>query len=750
MAETRSAWGIDIGQAGLKAIKLRLGEEGEKIRAVAFDYIPHPKILSQPDAIPEELIRQSVETFVGRNKVKNDLVAISVSGHTSMAKFIKLPPVEPSKVSEIVRYEAKQQIPFDLDDVVWDYQTIGGGVEESGFMLEAEVGLFAMKRDLVYQAMQPFVEQKVEVELVQVAPLALYNYLSYDVLGFRSVDGGDPPDSEDHYIVLDMGADNTTLMVSNGRNMWIRNVPYGGNHFTRALTREMKLTFAKAEHLKCNATKAPDPKAVFQAMRPVFNDVVTEIQRSIGYFGSVNRSAKIKKVIGVGNGFKMAGLQKFLQQNLQYEVQKLEDFQGISGEGVLSDPLLVDNAMTFAVPYGLALQTLKQTRITTTLLPPEIVVERTIRKKKPWAVGMAAGLLLTVGVSTFLSANVLSSVSEGRWGDAHKAVAQLDSTISSNKGAYDSAKATHENNKKAIDELTAPLQKKVLWLELIKAINDCLPRDVGDEKDEKDITLKKRLHIEQFTHKRVADVKEWHTALVEGGKKEEFHGDDAEVAPEGEGYIVTLTGYHLFNHTDRERISYKETGTNFVNNTIIESLRQWKLDNGDGTTTPIGQMGISHPLLVWHEDRKIMYDPNARAGSRGAAGGMMGDAGYGGGEGSYGSGMGAMGSGMEGGRGMGMGGGLSGGMGLGGGAYGSGEGAYGGGEGAYGGGRQPGGTRKAPLGPLDKLDEEKEEAREITKTLFVVQFSFVPVNEGDRMDTPGEISGDGTDPNSSE
>ena len=280
MAETRSAWGIDIGQAGLKAIKIRAGEDGESVRAIAFDYIPHPKILSQPDAIPQELIKQAVETFLSRNKVGNDLVSISVPGQTSLAKFIKLPPVEPSRVAEIVKYEAKQQIPFALEEVIWDYQPIGGGAEESGFMLEAEVGLFAMKRYLVYQAMQPLTDRKTEIDLVQIAPLALYNYLSYDVLNFRTGDGtNEPPNSEDNYILLDMGCDNTTLIVSNGRNIWIRNVPIGGNHFTRALTREMKLTFAKAEHLKCNATKAPDPKAVFQAMRPVFNDYVTEIQR---------------------------------------------------------------------------------------------------------------------------------------------------------------------------------------------------------------------------------------------------------------------------------------------------------------------------------------------------------------------------------------------------------------------------------------------------------------------------------------
>ena len=185
MAEPVSAWGIDIGQAGLKAMKLRASEDGNRVVAVAFDYVPHSKVLSQPDAIPEELIRESMKTFLERNKLDGSLLAISVPGQSSLAKFIKLPPVEASKVAEIVKYEARQQIPFDLKDVIWDYQPVGGGAEESGFMLEAEVGLFAMKRELVYDALKPFVNNSKEVELVQIAPLALYNYLSYDVLGFR-------------------------------------------------------------------------------------------------------------------------------------------------------------------------------------------------------------------------------------------------------------------------------------------------------------------------------------------------------------------------------------------------------------------------------------------------------------------------------------------------------------------------------------------------------------------------------------
>ncbi|MFM8223120.1 MAG: pilus assembly protein PilM, partial [Planctomycetaceae bacterium] len=281
-------------------------------------------------------------------------------------------------------YEARQQIPFALEEVIWDFQPLGGSGAESGFLLDAEVGLFAMKRDLVMQHLNPFIARKVEVDQIQIAPLALYNFLCHDRPGLAAEMSDD--EAGEYQLVLDMGSDNTMLLVSNGKKIWIRNVPVGGNHFTRALTKDMKLTFAKAEHLKCNATKAPDPKAVFQSLRPVFNDYVTEIQRSIGFFSSVNRQAKISKIMGVGNGFKLAGLQKFLQQNLDMEVERVETFERLSGDSVLNSALFQENVLAFAVPYGLALQGLGLTRVKTSLLPPEITTARLVRKKKPWAV----------------------------------------------------------------------------------------------------------------------------------------------------------------------------------------------------------------------------------------------------------------------------------------------------------------------------------------------------------------------------
>ena len=169
--------------------------------------------------------------------MRGDRVAISVSGQSGLARFIKLPPVESKKIPDIVKYEARQQIPFPLEDVVWDYQQMAGGSEEEGFALETEVGLFAMKRDQVYRALKPFEEAGIEVDIIQLTPLAIYNYTVFDQMQDLPPAGQyDPDNPPESVVVLSLGTDTTDLVVTNGYRVWQRSVPIGGSHFTKALT----------------------------------------------------------------------------------------------------------------------------------------------------------------------------------------------------------------------------------------------------------------------------------------------------------------------------------------------------------------------------------------------------------------------------------------------------------------------------------------------------------------------------------
>lgn len=600
MAEARAAWGIDIGQSALKALKLRYFEDAGQAVAVAFDYIPYPKILSQPDAIPEEIIGQAMQTFLSRNEVAGDLIAISVPGQSALARFIQLPPVETSKLAEIIKYEARQQIPFALEEVIWDYQPLGAGAEESGYLLDAEVGLFAMKREQVQQQLKPFNDAKLEVELIQIAPLTLYNVLTYDELGIRP--GKDSAAEDEYTIVLDMGCDNTALLVSNGKKIWVRNVPLGGNHFTRALTKEMKLSFAKAEHLKCNATKSPDPRAVFQALRPVFNDYAAEIQRSIGFFSSVNRQAKISKVIGVGNGFKLAGLQKFLQQNLQYEVERPDTYKALAGDAVLNAPLFAENVLSFAVSYGLALQVLGQTTIRTSLLPPEIITARKIRKKKPWAVAAAAVLLVGYAISTIGNARSFAKPHSEEFAAAEETANQLKTKVGGYESAYTTEKGKFTATQAELETLIKG-RRDLTPLEAYNAVIDCLPRDEGDEQDETEIEKRELISITHYTWEKKADVGEWFSKL-NTEQKYYMIKEDQDAAPSGEGYIVTLMGQHWHYGDDP-----LDRGLSYVVSKFLRKLQQPTVEVPGYPPRDVRRMGITHPAIIDKKESTVNYDP---------------------------------------------------------------------------------------------------------------------------------------------
>src|SRR5215831_14019219 len=183
-------WGIDLGQAGLKALRMRIVDD--QVTATAFDYVEHPKILSQPDADPDQLTREALVKFLSRNNVRGDTVCISVPGQSGLARFVKLPPVEEKKIGDIVKFEAKQQIPFPLEEVVWDYQKIAGGEAVGGFAMETEIGLFAMKRDIINKYLGHYQAVGAEVHYVQMAPLALVNFATYELLK-RGGPGGIEP-----------------------------------------------------------------------------------------------------------------------------------------------------------------------------------------------------------------------------------------------------------------------------------------------------------------------------------------------------------------------------------------------------------------------------------------------------------------------------------------------------------------------------------------------------------------------------
>ncbi len=642
MPKSEAIWCLDIGYAALKALRCRRGDRPNQLIAEAFDFIEYPKLLTQPGAESEEILSHALKQFQSRNNLRGERVAVSVPGQSGLARFIKLPPVEARRIPDIVRYEARQQIPFSLDEVVWSYQRMRGGMEEEGFVLEAEIGLFAMKRDQVYRALAPLQAVGIEAEIVQLAPLALYNFLVFERWDELPTEAEyDPDNPPAYYVILSMGTDASDLVITNGYRVWQRSIPLGGNHFTRALTKELKLTFAKAEHLKRNTTAAEDPKAVFQAMRPVFNDLLTEVQRSINYFSSINRAAEIRYLLPLGNAMKLPGLRRYLGQSLGYEVIDIQSFGGLAGPEVTQAPAFQENLLSFAVCYGLAVQGVNQGRIETNLLPPEIVQERLIRSKKPWAVAAAATLLLGFTLSFLGYSRALGVMSPERFSASENEAAQvvkesqaLQSQKSSALSAFD---ATDQIGKNVVSHV----EQRIQWLELLRAINECLPRDPEDKKPE-DIELRNELHIVSVDSQYVEDLSQWFAMVsrwyqpldvsgqagagaptTPGGMPGTPGGAAAPLGappgsamaaplggmmpgtgtsvegPKGAGYVIQLTGYHYHNRPTAGDIQ----GAQYVRETLLRNLECQrvilpKVEEPGTEWVSMKELGIGYPVLI--------------------------------------------------------------------------------------------------------------------------------------------------------
>jgi len=662
MAEQPGVWGIDIGQCALKAIRLQ-NVDGV-LTATAFDYVEHPKILSQPDADPDALISEALEKFLSRNDLSGDNVAISVAGQSGLARFVKLPPVEEKKISEIVKFEAKQQIPFPLDEVVWDFQKIGAGIVTDGFAMETEIGLFAMKRDIINRVLAYFKDVNVEVHFVQMAPLALCNYTAYDLLkraasgeqeGEVETDDDDDARGKKRCIVaLDIGTDSSNLVITDGgKIIWQRPIPLGGNHFTKALSKDLKLTFAKAEHVKRNAAKSPDLAKILKALKPVLSDFVSEVQRSLGYFTNTHRDAYVSYMIGLGSAFRLPGLQKFLAEKLSLDVRKPAKLERLTGEAtILDNEVFKENVLTFPVAYGLALQGLGLARLRTNLLPPEITFDRKIRAKKPWAVAAAAMLMLGTAMMTFGYAASYAAIADPKIESAMKSGKTVLERVTKVNGEIAAKQTDVETTQSDVKTIIAGQDERLNWIRLNEFINRHLP--IPGEKD-KGGTLLDRNQEVYWRSKEGMDAFADFQLRVRGGlpidapintklrsklamvdiaavscrytdnlatyfataksyaktnynsQMSEMLKEDLEKAPEGAGWVVELRGS-----------TYHDAGRAFVEACLLQNIaRRDRVAIAEGqppSVDPI-QNKVTHAFVLFvHEDKSPVGNALIEAG----------------------------------------------------------------------------------------------------------------------------------------
>lgn len=351
--------GLDISNDSVKIVKLK--KIGNTITLVGLGM---SKISPEPldeDAVgaKHELTIKAIKNIIQTNKIDVKKVRSSVSGNSVVVRYIKLPFMTESELREVVKFEAEEHIPFDIEHVIIDFQIIKEIVEKEERMIL--VLLVAAKEELIYDHMEILQRAGLETTHINVDTFAVEDTLTFDVRG------------EEVLALVDIGSRMTNInVVENRISCFNRDILVGGNDFTEAIKRELDLSFQEAEKLKeeegailstdelATGTHTGGKRAaqISYAIESVGARLLDELERSFAYYYTqlpVYRK-NIDRVVLSGGSAMLSNLDQYLSNGLGMPVIIAEPFDKIKIPSKFDLEHIKKSAPAFTVAVGLALK----------------------------------------------------------------------------------------------------------------------------------------------------------------------------------------------------------------------------------------------------------------------------------------------------------------------------------------------------------------------------------------------------------
>jgi len=332
-----------------------------------------------------ELVSQSLSAAAKRASVSGAAV-LSVPGHHTLTKFVKTPAVEKAKREKVLQFEAQQNIPYPLHEVVWDYLT----VSDDG--LDLEVMLAAVKLDVAGALCHTVRNDGISAKAILPSTVALYRSFKYNY-----------PDATGPVLVVNIGARSTNLLFIDGSRFFIRTIALAGNSVTQAIADELKQDFSHAESLKLQVLggvsdlpeTSPARITVTHAATSFIGRLHMEITRSTVNYRRQNGAEQPAVIYVTGGGSLVPDLIGTLAEKLKIAVEPFDPLRNV--EVSASAAGAADYSAVLADLVGLAVGNLHGEK-PFNLLPATIAAELSFRKQQPFYVGAAAMLALALAL----------------------------------------------------------------------------------------------------------------------------------------------------------------------------------------------------------------------------------------------------------------------------------------------------------------------------------------------------------------
>ncbi|MBN9692152.1 MAG: type IV pilus assembly protein PilM [Verrucomicrobia bacterium] len=447
---------VDFGAGTLKIAELAPAENSG-LRLLRYGLKPLGLAGSQ-DAAREGVVKKALAELLTEGGFTSKDVNLCAPGFQVFSKFVKLPPVDTSKVTQIIQYEAQQNVPFPLAETAWDYQILGTSANG-----ELEVLLVAIKSDVVEKQIFGSGEASgLRMQTVDASIGALANSFRYNYA-----------DQEGCSLLIDIGAKTSNVLLFEPNKYYARSVNVGANAITQEFAAESKLRFDEAEKFKVSdgfvslggAYEEPDnPRvaAVSKVARNVLTRLHLQVNQTIQFYRTQQGGGAPVRVYLCGGGSLMPYAAQFFEEKLALPVEFFNPFRNIQIDPSVDVAQLEVVAPQFGEVIGLGLRNVAQCPVELNLMPRASLTRQQFNAKKPFLIAAAYAAVLGV----FAVGWFFSRVAEVR----RDGVAKIDQQLQPLESTKAQLQAAEERLKKVTEDATQTgrwIEDRLTWAQIL-------------------------------------------------------------------------------------------------------------------------------------------------------------------------------------------------------------------------------------------------------------------------------------------
>lgn len=322
--------------------ELDVGRKGVQLLSFGFAPTP-PSSLNGGEIHNSSAIAAAIQHLAFEIKTKRKFAATGMWGTAVIVKKITIPRIEKKMISDQIKWEAEQYIPFDINDISLAYHVIKSDAADT-----MDILLIAAQNELVGQYTLAITGSGLQMGVIDVSGFALANI--FEVNYGKNIG--------ESIGLLNIGAGVTNFVVLvNGEVIFSRDVPVGGFGYTNEIHKEMGVTLQEAESLKLSAVaKGPVPDEVHSILSATNDSITDEIRNSFEFFAGSNNGMLLSRCYLTGGSSRIPGLSEQLAKATGVDLEIMNPFRHVKAGKQFSESYLQQIAPFASVAMGLGLR----------------------------------------------------------------------------------------------------------------------------------------------------------------------------------------------------------------------------------------------------------------------------------------------------------------------------------------------------------------------------------------------------------